>query len=366
MTSRERMMIALQNGRPDRLPCQSHGWMRNWLDLYRDGGDQWDAYEWSGMDFAIYVGPDYTFDQRDLADWEVKRVDLGKDADGNNRWEETITTPKGTLHAAGASNNITNWRTEPLLKTEQDFEIWNEFVPVPAKVEFHTLQAARERLGDRGIIRVHPYAFGQGSPWQSFCILFDSVPAIMLAMDRPGFVHHALETMLQKTVRTIEMWEGIPADMIETGGGAGSSTVISPKLHAEFCTPYDRREHEALHAVGLKVVYHLCGGLMPLLDLVAQNGCDGMETMTPPSMGGDCDLAEASRRVGDRLFFIGGFDQNAGFENGTPQDARRLVHECFEATRDHAGYIIAPSDHFFVGDPANVRAFADAAKECVY
>jgi len=154
--------------------------------------------------------------------------------------------------------------------------------------------------------------------------------------------------------------------MVETGGGAGSNTVISPTLFREFCLPYDRRQHEALRAAGVKIVYHLCGGLMQMLDMVAENGADGLETMTPPSMGADCDLGEASRRVGDRLFFIGGFDQNAGFERGTPEMARRLVHECFEATKDHAGYIIAPSDHFFHGAPENLQAFADARRECVY
>jgi len=137
-------------------------------------------------------------------------------------------------------------------------------------------------------------------------------------------------------------------------------------MFEEFCLPYDVRQHEALHQHGIKIVYHLCGGLMHMLDLVLQNGADGLETMTPPGMGGDCDLAEASRRVGDKLFFIGGFDQNAGFANGTPERARQIVLDCFEATKDHAGYIISPSDHFFHGDPACVQAYADAVKECVY
>ena len=105
---------------------------------------------------------------------------------------------------------------------------------------------------------------------------------------------------------------------------------------------------------------------MPMLELVAECGADGLETMTPKAMGGDCDLAEASRRVGDQLFFIGGFDQNAGFEKGTPEVARQQVIDCFEATKDHAGYIIAPSDHFFFGDPENLQAFSDAVKECRY
>jgi hypothetical protein len=105
---------------------------------------------------------------------------------------------------------------------------------------------------------------------------------------------------------------------------------------------------------------------MPMLDLVVESGADGLETMTPAAMGGDCDLREASRRVGDKLFFIGGFDQNAGFERGTPETARKLVRACFEATLDHAGYILCPSDHFFRGDPACLAAFAEEARQCVY
>jgi uroporphyrinogen decarboxylase len=366
MNSRERMLTALHNGRPDRLPCQVHGWMDYYLKTYLGGIDWWQAYAQFDMDYAIYVSPRYIYADKDLARWEVQHVDLGLDADGNHRWTETITTPKGTLHTAGARNEITPWVTEPLVKSERDFALWEEFCPLPTAADLTPVKEVKERLGDKGIIRSHPFSAGQGSPWQSFCILADTQPAIMMALDTPDFVHHALNAILQRTLRVTEMWQGTPADMVETGGGAGSNTVISPKMAREFCVPYDRQQCQALHAVGVKVVYHLCGGLMQMLDLVTQNGADGLETMTPPSMGGDCDLREASRRVGDKLFFIGGFDQNAGFEHGTPQRARELVFECFEATKDHAGYIIAPSDHFFHGDPASLQAFADACKECVY
>ena len=190
--------------------------------------------------------------------------------------------------------------------------------------------------------------------------------AIMMGMDRPDHLRFVLESIVQKTLAALRMWEGIPSDMVEVGGGAGSNTVISPNFYREFGLPYDRRQNELLHNAGLKVVNHFCGGLMPMLELAVESGADGLETMTPASMGGDCDLAEASRRVGSDLFFIGGFDQNAGFENDTPADAKRLVFECFEATKDHAGYICCPSDHFFHGAPENVKAFADASKECVY
>jgi uroporphyrinogen-III decarboxylase len=340
--------------------------MDYYLNTYLGGMDWWQAYERFGLDYAIYVSPDYEYSERDRARWKERRSDLGLDSEGNRCWEETIVTPKGTLHHAGKWNEITPWETEVLVKNQRDFELWNEFLPVPVRADLTKLRETRDRLGDKGIIRSHPYSAGQGSPWQSFCILAGTEQAILWALEEPEFVHRALEAILDKTLRVTELWKGTPADMVETGGGAGSNTVISPGLFEEFCLPYDQRQHAALHEHGLKIVYHLCGGLMQMLDLVVRNGADGLETMTPPSMGGDCDLREASRRVGDKLFFIGGFDQNDGFEHGSPERARRLVLDCFEATRDHAGYIIAPSDHFFHGDPACVQAFADAARECVY
>ena len=366
MTSRERMLIALSNGRPDRLPCQVHGWMDYYLRRYLGGMDWYQANDRFGLDHVIYVSPDYQYREADKANWLTQRRDLGLNADGDHAWEETIITPGGSLHHAGAWNDITGWETQTLVKNQHDFELWDRYLPVPSACDFSAIRLAREKLGDRGIVRSHPFSAGQGSPWQSFCILTGTQEAIMMAMDEPDFVHHAMKTILSKTLRVSELWQGTPADMVETGGGAGSNTVISPAMFREFCLPYDRLQHQALHDAGLKIVYHLCGGVMQMLDLVTQNGADGLETMTPPSMGGDCDLRQASQRVGDKLFFIGGFDQNAGFENGTPQRARELVHACFEATRDHAGYIISPSDHFFHGDPANLQAFADAAKECTY
>ena len=64
------------------------------------------------------------------------------------------------------------------------------------------------------------------------------------------------------------MLKGIPLDVFEVGGGAGSNTVISPRFFREFCLPYDKIQNAALHAVGMRIVYHLCGGLMQMLDLV--------------------------------------------------------------------------------------------------
>jgi uroporphyrinogen decarboxylase len=366
MTSRERMLAALSNERPDRLPCQVHGWMTHYLNRYLGGMDWWQAYERFGMDFAIYVSPAYRYDDADVAKWVTRTIDCGTTGEGNRLALIEITTPGGTLTKRTVTSEITVYDSEHLLKTDRDIELFLTYYPVPTGVDFTPIQEVKDRLGDKGIIRSHPFSPGQGSPWQSFCTLYGTEHAILLGMDRPEFLHEILDAILQKTLRVTSMWRGTPADMVEVGGGAGSSTVISPSFYREFGLPYDRQQNALFHDAGLRVVNHFCGGLMPMLDLVVESDADGLETMTPVNMGGDCNLAEASRRVGDTLFFIGGFDQNEGFEHGTPESARRLVFECFEATKDHAGYICCPSDHFFHGDPANLHAFADACRECRY
>ena len=127
------------------------------------------------------------------------------------------------------------------------------------------------------------------------------------------------------------------------GGSASGKTTFAKALAEE------------LSSLSSVILHHI----------VAENGADGLETMTPPDMGGDCDLAEASRRVGDRLFFIGGFDQNRGFEQGTPEIAAKMVRE-LHAACPNGGYICCPSDHFFFGSPENVQAFVDTATQCKY
>lgn len=366
MKGRERFLTALNNERPDRLPCQMHHWMTYYLNTYLHGMSDLEAYRYLGMDPVLYRGPDFIYNPSDLSKWEEKFIDLGVDQHGVHHWEKTIITPKGQLHTAGSWDVFTSWVTEMPIKNEGDFELWNEFIPLPEKVDWTPVIEAKKEIGDTGIVRGGFFDFGQGSPWQSFCdYLFATEPAIFMAMDDPDWLHYALKSMLDKKLKVIERAGKFELDLVETGGGGGSCSVISPSMHKEFCLPYDKIQHEAIHNAGCKVVYHLCGKLMDLLQMVVENGADALETMTPPGMGADCDIAKADREVGDKLCFIGGFDQNAGFERGNPSLVRKMVHELFEACQ-HGGYIVCPSDHFFFGDPENLRAFADAAKECIY
>ena len=366
MTPRERLLAALNNRKPDRLPGQVHNWMPYYLDTYLDGCDQFQAYERFDLDMVVYAGPRFEFDDQDLSNWQVEHKTMETGTDDLFSWIDTITTPGGELCCTGAGNKITSWLIEPLIKTKKDFDIFNKYLPWPTRIDGSCVRECKERVGDRGIIRGGLWGYGQSGAWQSFCYMVGTQEAIMFAIDDPEWVHYVERSIVDKQIKVIEMMANeVPFDLVEIGGGAGSSTVISPGLHEEFCLPYDKQQVDALHQAGYKVSYHLCGGLMKMLDYVVANGSDGLETMTPPNMGGDCDLLKANELVGDKLFFVGGFDQHRGFELGTPDTVKQMVFDLHSA-RLNGGYICSPSDHFFHGDPKNLQAFSDALKECTY
>lgn len=366
MTGRERFLTALNNQKPDRLPVQVHSWMQYYLNKKLNGADQFEAYNYFGMDPVIYMDPTMIFDNKDFENWQVVDRDLGVLHDGYHHYEQDIITPAGKLSRKWASNEFTWWLTEHIIKSEDDFEIWQKYNPRPVAVDWSNVIEAKKRIGDTGIVRGTFYDFGQCSPWQSFASgLFGTEDAIMACFDKPEWVHYVLNCLLERKIQAIEVGGKQELDLVECGGGGGSSTVISPSLHKEFCLPYDKKQIDAFQNQGAKVVYHLCGGIMPLLEIVAENGTDVLETMTPPEMGGDCDFSEATSRIGDKLAFIGGFDQNKGFEKGNPKEIKEMVHKLFEQ-KPNGGYICSPSDHFFFGETENIKAFVQAAKECKY
>jgi uroporphyrinogen decarboxylase len=154
-------------------------------------------------------------------------------------------------------------------------------------------------------------------------------------------------------------------DLIETGGGDGSSTVVSPGLFKEFCLPYDKKIHNALHNSNQLAVYHTCGGMYGLFDLIISTNTDASETLTPKSQGGNIDGPELYEAMHGKVSLIGGLAQNM-VENGTVDEIKKETHKLFEIFGRGGGYICSVCDHFFDAPVKNLIAFAEAAKDCKY
>ena len=73
-------------------------------------------------------------------------------------------------------------------------------------------------------------------------------------------------------------------------------------------------------------------------------------------MGGDADLAEAKRRIGDKVCMIGGFDQFHFFTGCTPEETRAEVRRCFAAAGGGGGFILVSVGPFLRGGPEAARS----------
>jgi len=387
MTSKERLVAALERKVPDRLPVTTHHLQKYHLDACCGGISNDEFFDLFGLDPILWFmahkpdgtrGDDYDPTQRVAGlpaglprrivsdTWRVETKDIpGREYVSTRIY---FLTPLKTLTMVVQNTGTTDWVAERLVKEKADIDIIARFATAPL-CDVEAVNRAADAYSRRGMVRGHICGFdgyGQSGCWQDAACLFGIQELIMATYDDPIWVREFLGILQRRKAVFTASMKGARFDLVEHGGGDASSTVISPRILENFVVPFDAPLIALAHEAGQRVVYHTCGGMMPVLEMIADMGPDAMETFTPPAMGGDIKLAEAKRRIGGRVCMIGGFDQFHFFKGCAPADTRRAVRRCFEEAGAGGGYILCPSDHFFEAEPELLRTYADEARRCVY
>jgi uroporphyrinogen decarboxylase len=385
MNSKERFLNALKGEKTDRLPVTTHHLMPSFLDNYMAGITDQEFFDYFGLD-PIKWTIAHTFDESNgeffdplhtetgflearricTDSWRFSTEEIHGQAYPTRRLN--IITPVRTLSMVLQTDVHTTWLCEHVIKEKSDIEILARYMPAP-KCDVAAINVAAEEFGERGLIRGHIPCFdgfGQPGCWQDASCMYGIENLIFAAMTDPIWVHEFLGLLQERKRIFIESLKGAKYDILELGGGDASTTVISPDIFNDFVAPYDALLIKAAHEVDQKIVYHTCGGMMPILEDIAAMKPDAMETFSPTAMGGDTRLEEAKRRIGDKVCMIGGFDQFHFFTGCTEEETRNEVRRCFEAAGNSGRFILSPSDHFFEADLKLIRAFADEARQCFY
>jgi hypothetical protein len=385
MTSKQRMLAALDRRIPDRLPVTTHHVMPYYLERRLGGAGAREFFDRFGFDAVLWTAPhrpdpsagEY-FDpmQGEPGFLESRRI-------ATDRWRifaepgpdparrltrYRFQTPDGELSTVIETAEYTSWVIEPLIKRKRDIEPIARHATAP-KCDVEAVNRAAGEFGERGLVRGHICCFdvfGQPGCWQDAACLVGPQQLILAAHDDPEWVDELLGILQRRKLAYVESLAGARYDVLELGGGDGSASVISPRLFDRFVAPYDAPLIEAAHRAGQRVAYHLCGKIMPMCERVADMGPDAVETFTPAGMGGDADLKRAKAQVGARVCMIGGFDQFHFFTGCDEAATRAEVRRCFAEAGAGGGYILAPSDHFFDAEPELLAAFVDEAARCVY
>ena len=371
MTPRERLRTVIDGGIPDRVPATVHQWQVYHLKNYINVEDELDAFIMCDLDAVVYLPWNLTEVKCD--EWEVTRTVTKRDEE-TNAIKLIIKTPEGTLTQVSVGTDYTISETEYLIKQPEDIYLIKKYMPVQ-KLDEDTVKKRKMQLGDRGIFRLFTNG-PQGSPWQDACFYCGTENMIYKTFDSPDWTHEFLEILLEKKIefykKNIAPLKGM-FDMIETGGGAASNTVISPDMFKEFCLPYDTRQHDIIHDIdeNIAISYHTCGGMMKLLHLIPQNGCDFSETLSPPGCGGDIrdgiDENTVKETLGSKVKLMGGLNQIQVLTYGSKENIYKDVERAFNGYGKNGGYIMMPSDHFFHAPKENLLHYANAVKEiCRY
>jgi len=375
MTSKRRLVTALDGGVPDRLPVTTHHVMPTFLDTYMDGKSNIEFFDFFGLDaihwtlptrpdtakgeYRVSIDPQEPQDGPIFSDnWRISYEELPDPQYKTARY--TITTPKGELTTVLQSSKYTTWVSEHLIKGKRDIDLIGEFVTMPL-CDVQQVNKEAEEFGERGLVRgmVPSFdIFGQPGTWQDAACLVGIEKLILATYDDPEWVHELLGILYRRKEAFVRSLQGAAYDVLELGGGDASSTVISPKIFRTFVAPYDAKLIELAHEAGQRIAYHTCGGMMPILEDIAAMKPDAMETFTPPGMGGDTRLAEAKQRIGDAVCMI--------FVGCSEEETRAAVRRCFDEAGAGGGFILSPSDHFFDAELNLIAAFADEARRCTY
>jgi len=385
MNSKERFLNVLAGKRTDRLPVTTHHLMPSFLKNYMNGISDQEFFDFYGLD-PVKWSIAHTFDDKkgeyfDPTQTEIGFLEARRICTDNWRFSTdeiyglayptkrlNIITPEKTLSMVLQSDEHTTWLSEHVIKEKSDIEILAKYMPAP-RCDADTINKEADEFGDRGLFRGHIPCFdgfGQPGCWQDAACMYGIENLIMATFMDPEWVHSFLKILQNRKKIFIESLKGVKYDILELGGGDASTTVISPDIFNTFVAPYDAPLIEAAHKAGQRISYHTCGGMMPILEDIASMKPDAMETFSPPAMGGDTNLAEAKKRIGDRLCMIGGFDQFHFFTGCSEDDTRNEVRRCFEAAGENGGFILSPSDHFFEAELKLIKAFAEEAHCCVY
>ncbi len=130
--------------------------------------------------------------------------------------------------------------------------------------------------------------------------------------------------------------------------------LFSPKMFRELFLPRMKR---AAEKIKMPWIYHSDGNLIPILDDLLTLGMNGLANIEPSAM----DINELKKKYGKRLCLVGNIDLHYTLTRGTPEETEAEVKKRIQEVGPGGGYILASSNSLApYCKPENVLAMQQA------
>ena len=126
--------------------------------------------------------------------------------------------------------------------------------------------------------------------------------------------------------------------------------LMSPDMWRKYIFPRHQRLNHVIKSYGLKILYHSCGAVTPLIGpLVEEMGIDVLNPLQPRAAG--MDMVRIKAEFGGRIAFHGGIDLQQTMVNGSLEDVRREVAERIRVLGAGGGYICTTAHNIQADTP---------------
>lgn len=338
MNPYDRVQAAVERRPGDRVPFDF--WavdeVKNDLKAYLGAVDEEQLLRLLGVDCRVvapdYIGPEpKNFpDGSFFTPWGEHRKYV---ANAYSTYEEYASYP---LAEAKLLDEIRDWPYWP----KTDYWDWGSIIP---KVQ-------RLNQQDRYHIR-----YEVGGIFESAWALYGLEHFLVDLIERPeipcAIMDFYTDLMIDNVHSLMKAARG-QIDMVYTFDDVAiqNGLLMSPGMWRKNILPRHQRLNQVIKSYGLKIMYHSCGGIAPLIGaLVDEMRVDVLNPLQPLAAG--MDMVKIKAEFGSRLAFHGGIDLQQTMAYGTPDDVRREVAQRIHVLASGGGYICATAHNIQADTP---------------
>ena len=331
MTSKQRVVAAVEHRGADRIPLDIRQIedIDHWTQFF-GVKDEWELRELFGVDVRRPRSSGIYFVEDEKA-----------------LWTKTAKTDRPLAS----------------LETVQEIEAYDW--PTPEMVNYAEIKRRLDSFDKE-------YAKSLSIGWTPvFCTLMElfGMEETMLRMyDAPEVIHACVERIEHFVLGSMKRLMDLCADdavffWCGDDFATQKSMMIAPHSWKKFLLPTYKKMFALIKSHGLRVWFHSCGALRPVVAELVDAGMDVWESVQFHLEGND--PAELKREFGKHVTFFGGISTQGVLPFGTPEDVRKQVRERIRLLSSGGGYICGP-DHSVQKNipPENLWALFDEAKNC--
>lgn len=366
MIAKERMKLAMRHGKPDRVPvmCQlalGHYFLQTTfspIDIWYDSStyaqalvDRQRAYGFDGIlvnlpgrptTWRQHVYQQAMEDGQLVVYWDNDLITrFPPDDNPYHSLPGDVRLPRVSLESTDPRNPSTWRQVGYVANTWHLPAIWD--IPSSADLSDPDVYPDWFTLALRTVQSLAPDVSVQVevfSPFTHVVELLGYTEALLGLKDAPEMCHRLLRAATRIVLAQVANYGRCRPDAILVSSAFAGAGYISREMYQTFVLPYERQVHNAIQEFAIPSYVHTCGAIGDRLDLMAESGSDGIDTLDPPPLG-TIDLREAMASYGERFFFKGNLDAVNELLNGDDATFEAAVRERLEIGGKEGGYILS-------------------------